>query len=180
MRHPQLFSKSLLLFPLLCAGACAGNQPQAQIAPPPATPPPVASSQKDSERKVELIADKRDMPSDLNLDTAPVYFEFDSVNIQPEGQKHLQKVAEVLRQERDVILTIEGHADERGTTEYNLALGDRRAKVVRDYLKDLGVDVQRLHTVSYGEAKPAVEGSGEDAWSKNRRDELVPKPKSGA
>ena len=72
-----------------------------------------------------------------------------------------------------VTLTIEGHADERGTREYNLALGDRRANSVRDYLIALGIDPNRLTTISYGKERPSVLGSNEDSWAQNRRGVFV-------
>jgi peptidoglycan-associated lipoprotein len=72
-----------------------------------------------------------------------------------------------------VRIRVEGHADERGETEYNLALGDKRARSVKKYLEDLGVTSDRMEVVSYGEEKPAVVGSNEEAWSKNRRAEFV-------
>ena len=74
-----------------------------------------------------------------------------------------------LKQYPDVVITIEGHADERGTTEYNLALGDRRANAVRNYLMALGVDQERILTISYGEERPADPGHDDSAWGQNRR-----------
>ena len=71
-------------------------------------------------------------------------------------------------------LRLEGHADERGTVEYNLALGERRAEAARAYLIDLGIDPDRMTTISYGEERPAVQGANEAAWSQNRRDEFIP------
>ena len=91
----------------------------------------------------------------------------------PEAREELNQKAEVLRQYPDIRVRIEGHCDERGTVEYNLALGERRAEAARSYLIDLGIDPDRLTTVSYGEERPAVEGQNEAAWSQNRRDEFV-------
>ena len=85
----------------------------------------------------------------------------------------LQTKAEALRQFPDIRIRIEGHADERGTVEYNLALGERRADAARTYLVDLGIDPDRMTTISYGEERPAMDGANEAAWSQNRRDEFV-------
>ena len=98
-----------------------------------------------------------------------VYFEFDKATLTPDAREALAKDGEWLRINRDVAITIEGHCDERGTNEYNLALGDRRAETVKTFLADLGIQPSRLKTVSYGEEKPADPAHSESAWAKNRR-----------
>ena len=98
-----------------------------------------------------------------------VFFAFDSSELSPAARETLQKQGEWLREHRRVPAVIEGHADERGTREYNLALGERRATAVKNYLVALGVSGNRLTTISYGKERPAVLGSGEDVWSQNRR-----------
>jgi peptidoglycan-associated lipoprotein len=106
------------------------------------------------------------------IDLAPVYFAHDSSEISAEYRDALAKVARWLSQSPGIQLTIEGHCDERGTDEYNIALGERRALALRDYLQRLGVAETRMSIISYGEERPAVDGSGEAAWLKNRRGEL--------
>lgn len=98
-----------------------------------------------------------------------VYFEFDKTTLTPNAREALVKDGEWLRTNRDVAITIEGHCDERGTNEYNLALGDRRAETVKTFLADLGIQPSRLKTVSYGEEQPADPNHSESAWAKNRR-----------
>ena len=98
-----------------------------------------------------------------------IYFAFNSENIQDEYLAVMQKHANYLKKNPDARVIIEGHTDERGTPEYNIALGERRARSVARYMQNLGVDVNQLSIVSYGEEKPAVEGHNEAAWSKNRR-----------
>jgi peptidoglycan-associated lipoprotein len=98
-----------------------------------------------------------------------VFFDYDSVVLNPEATGVLDQQAAWLQQYPDVIVTIEGHADERGTGEYNLALGDRRANAVKNYLLALGVSPARLLTISYGEERPADPGHDDVAWSQNRR-----------
>lgn len=103
----------------------------------------------------------------------PVYFDFDRFNIRNDQKPALDEDARKLRDYRpEDRVTIEGYCDERGTVEYNLALGERRASTVKKYLVDAGIKANRINTISYGEERPAVMGSNESAWSKNRRAEL--------
>ena len=102
----------------------------------------------------------------------PIYFDYDKSNIRPEFQPVLENISKWLVNSGGKQLLVEGHCDERGTDEYNLALGERRALAVRRYLVALGVSADRVHSISYGEEKPAVSGSDESAWSKNRRAEF--------
>lgn len=102
-----------------------------------------------------------------------VFFGYDSFTLTPEAQDVLQAQARFLAQYPNVTITIEGHCDERGTREYNLALGERRANAVRDYLVALGIDPNRVGTISYGKERPAVIGSGDEVWAQNRRSVTV-------
>ncbi|NJD38972.1 MAG: peptidoglycan-associated lipoprotein Pal [Geobacter sp.] len=103
-----------------------------------------------------------------------VYFDFDKSDLRQDARDALSKNAEaLLKKVADAKIKIEGHCDERGSDEYNLALGDRRAKSVAKYLITLGVAADRIETISYGKEKPAVDGHDEAAWSKNRRAEFV-------
>jgi peptidoglycan-associated lipoprotein len=111
-------------------------------------------------------------PSDVAPPSSPIYFDFDSYNIVDSSKTDLQKVAEYMQGHPGSSVTISGHTDERGTTEYNLMLGDQRAKAAHDYLVRLGIDPLRIKTISFGEERPAVPGHDEAAWSKNRRDEF--------
>ena len=101
------------------------------------------------------------------------FFEFDSFALSVDAQDALAVTAAWMRTHPDVALMIEGHADERGTQQYNLALGERRANIARDYLITLGVDPVRITTISYGEERPFAFGSNEQAWSQNRRAHMV-------
>lgn len=98
-----------------------------------------------------------------------VFFGYDSYNLTPEAIGQLELQAQWLRQYPSVNIVIEGHADERGTREYNLALGDRRANAVKNYLVSLGVDPRRVQTISYGKERPEMLGSNSESWAKNRR-----------
>lgn len=103
-----------------------------------------------------------------------VFFEYDSSVINAQGEATLQKQAEWLKKNSSITITVEGHCDERGTREYNLALGERRASAVKSYLTNLGVSAGRVHTISYGKERPAVTGSDDSAYSVNRRGVTVP------
>ena len=98
-----------------------------------------------------------------------IYFAYNSENIQDQYLGIMQSHAQYLKSNPDARLIVEGHTDERGTPEYNIALGERRARSVARYMQNLGVDVNQLSIVSYGEEKPDVDGHNEAAWSKNRR-----------
>jgi peptidoglycan-associated lipoprotein len=102
-----------------------------------------------------------------------IYFEFDKSTLTPAAQDNLLKKADWLRENPDVTATIEGHCDERGTNEYNLALGDRRAESAKAFLVDLGIDASRLTTISYGEERPVCSEKTEECWAKNRRGHFV-------
>lgn len=102
-----------------------------------------------------------------------VFFDFDSSRIRQDQRRTVELLAEWLQRYDNVQLSIEGHADERGTREYNLALGERRANAVEEMLISLGVPESRLRTISYGKERPAELGSNEQAWAANRRAEFV-------
>lgn len=108
-----------------------------------------------------------------------VYFDFDKSAVKASEKGKIEEVAKALKASPADKLLVEGHCDDRGTEGYNLALGERRALSLREYLSNLGVGPDRVRTISYGEARPAVPGNSEDAWSKNRRGQFIllkPKP----
>ena len=132
---------------------------------------------KKPEETVQPVAEAAAAEPSTELAPAPtadlsndqVFFAFDESNLTSEGQATLNKVGDALKADAALKLTVEGHTDERGSTEYNLALGERRAQAVKNYLINLGIDGGRLSTVSLGEERPAMEGHDESAWAKNRR-----------
>mgnify|MGYP003329960307 CR=1 FL=1 len=118
-----------------------------------------------------------EFPADPPMDSSgfmaeTVYFAFDSDVLSMDAQNKLGALADHLRS-NSASLQIEGHCDERGSTQYNLALGERRAQSVKQYLVQLGIDSSRITTISYGEEKPSIEGHDESAWSQNRRSEFT-------
>jgi peptidoglycan-associated lipoprotein len=102
-----------------------------------------------------------------------VFFDFDKSDLKPEARRTVERWAGFLKQYPNLTVTVEGHCDERGTREYNLALGERRANSAKNFLVSLGVDARRVATISYGKERPAVVGSNEAAWSQNRRSVMV-------
>ncbi|GMU62109.1 MAG: hypothetical protein AMXMBFR34_38720 [Myxococcaceae bacterium] len=151
--------------------SCAHQQKQPEPVAQPAPPPTPATPQLEA-KPVEPPSVTAATELDQALRSTAVYFAFDRDQLLPEGMQALQKVADVLRKHKDLSVRVEGHCDERGTEEYNLALGHRRANAAAKYLRDLGVSEGQLDTISYGALRPAVDGHDEAAWSKNRRDEL--------
>lgn len=102
-----------------------------------------------------------------------IHFDFDKYDIRPEDSEILKEIAALLKKFPDIKIQIEGHCDERGTNEYNLALGERRANSAKNYLISLGISPNRLSTISYGEERPLVPGHNEETWAKNRRAHFV-------
>ena len=137
-----------------------------------ATPEPVAQEpepEPEPEPKEEVVVYKA--PAVVMQED--IYFDFDKSILTASAQDNLMRKAEWLRENPDATVTIEGHCDERGTNEYNLALGDRRAESAKAFLADLGIDPARLTTISYGEERPVDPRHSEEAWAKNRRAHFV-------
>jgi peptidoglycan-associated lipoprotein len=130
-----------------------------------------ASDQQDLASSRNTTEGSGNMSSDntMMIHVEDIYFEFDSSTLTPESQELLTKKALWLKSNSTVHVVIEGHCDDRGTSEYNLALGDRRATSTKAYLIDLGISPSRMVTISYGEERPFMSGQNEKAWAKNRR-----------
>ena len=151
----------------------AGTESQESAKKLPGTKLPEHVSEKQLagiETKEEPLSSQYKELKDLFED---IYFEYDEYQIRPAAKAVLQKVSNWLLSHRGAKVSVEGHCDERGTNEYNLALGDRRAKSVRDYLVALGVPSRRIETISYGEEKPVCSEKTEACFSKNRRAHFV-------
>ncbi|HET7698465.1 MAG TPA: peptidoglycan-associated lipoprotein Pal [Vicinamibacterales bacterium] len=187
MRHTQ-FAAIALLAAALAAGACGGKKPPvARPMPPPAgsgggatnpTPAPPTPVPETTVPPEPKITDDPLVSGDLdainkNSPFQPVFFSLDSFEIEGPAQQALTANAEILKKYPTWVITIEGHCDERGTAEYNLALGEKRALAARTYLLSLGIPADRLRTVSYGKEFPFDPGHDEAAWSKNRRAHFV-------
>ena len=171
---------------LIFAGACHKNKPP--VARP--TPPPVNTAPTPANKPPappEPVPETATVPpeptpteTNLSLDEInknspfqPVFFPLDSYEVDGTGQQALNADAAILKKNPSWVITIEGHCDERGTAEYNLALGEKRALAAKTYLVSLGIPADRLRTVSYGKEFPFDPGHDEGAWSKNRRAHFV-------
>jgi len=121
----------------------------------------------------EEAAEQRTVSARTIFENEDVYFEFDSIRLAPDAQEILVKKAKWLRANPNARVTIEGHCDNRGTNEYNLALGEGRAQSARDFLVDLGIRSSRLTTISYGEERPTDRTQSEAGWARNRRAHFV-------
>jgi peptidoglycan-associated lipoprotein len=186
MTHTRYLSCTVLVL-LALAGGCARKQPP--VARPTTPPPDLMGDSTRPPAPPEPVSEPLPVPpepvlddpiagrdiGDINKDSPfqPVFFAFDSADVDPSGQQALDVNAEILKRYPTWVITIEGHADERGTAEYNLALGERRALAARTYLVSLGIPGDRLRTVSYGKEFPFDPGHNEDAWARNRRAQFV-------
>ncbi len=141
------------------SGAGAATTTTTTTAAPSVSPPPPMPSGPAAGSKGDFEANVGDR----------IFFEFDKYNLKAGARGTLEKQAAWLKKWPAVTITVEGHCDERGTREYNLALGERRANSVKDYLVALGVNPSRIKTISYGKERPVALGSSESAWSQNRR-----------
>jgi len=146
---------------MLIAGCCEMQMPEPVVEPPPVVepePPPPPPPPEPEVKEIYL---------------APIFFDFDKYDLRSGDREILKRNADQLVENPDATIRIEGHCDERGTVEYNLALGEKRARAAMQFLVDMGVDPSRLSIASYGEEKPLAPGHDERAWAKNRRVEFV-------
>jgi len=161
----KLGSSLALIAGSLAIAACASKPPPEL---PPAPPAPAAAPAPAPRPLGPAPGSQADFLAQMQGDDT-IYFDFDKYDIDPEDQRALAKQAQWLVRYPGKRATIEGHCDERGTRDYNLALGERRANATKNYLVGLGVDPGRLSTVSYGKERPIALGSDEVAWAQNRR-----------
>jgi len=179
----------VMLALLVCAGACGKKKPPIAKPVPPSTNP-TSVPQPPTPAPPQPVADTTPIPpepkitddpltsSDLdainkNSPFQPVFYALDSYEVDASGQQALTTNAALLKKYPTWVITIEGHCDERGTAEYNLALGEKRALSAKTYLVSLGIPADRLRTVSYGKEFPFDPGHDEGAWSNNRRAHFV-------
>jgi peptidoglycan-associated lipoprotein len=149
-----------------------GTEVTSRTLPPVTTPPPKTDTSS------EIVDLPTDPESGMKRNEAffkanTVYFDFDKSSVKSSERSKIEAVANHLKSEATHKVKVEGHCDERGTEGYNLSLGERRALAVRKYLIDLGISPDRVYTISFGEARPAMEGHTESAWSQNRRGEFI-------
>ncbi|HET6373380.1 MAG TPA: peptidoglycan-associated lipoprotein Pal [Candidatus Polarisedimenticolia bacterium] len=173
----------LMIATLIGVGGCKTKPPVATTTPePPAVqktdpaPEPVREEPMKPVIEEKPVAPRALGAADYNRQglLKAVYFDFDKSEVRPDQRPTLQANAERLKGDLSKFkLLIEGHCDERGTNEYNMALGDKRANAVKQYLIDLGIPAARIRTISYGEERPTDPGHGEQSWARNRRCEFI-------
>lgn len=188
MRSATRFAAVVVLVVAVAGGACSKKKPPvvrpmpeppatATIPPqpPPAPPQPIGEEPIVPTQPIPESAIEGKPIDELNREglLKPVFFGYDDTDLSQEAQQTLNENAALLKQHSTWVITIEGHCDERGTAEYNLALGERRAVAARTYLVSLGIPADRLHPVSYGKEFPFDPAHNEAAWSKNRRAHFV-------
>ena len=170
LRHSSILL--VILLALLFSGCCAKKQlPTQEPAPKRVVQAPVVKEKPEAPPVIEEepLEDQARKAGALQN----IYFDFDKYNLKPEAIQKLDQTADWLSKESGARIRIEGHCDERGTNEYNMALGERRALSAKKYLTNFGIQDDRMHTISYGEEKPLVHGHDEYSWAQNRRDDFV-------
>jgi peptidoglycan-associated lipoprotein len=188
MKKVIIFSVAFLMV-FAALSACRGRAPVEEVTPPPAPPPPEVKEQPKVEtvekveepamvKEPELTEEEIFMNKtleEINLE-APlqmIHFDYDKYFIRDDAKPLLEENAEWLKKYDTAVILIEGHCDERGTEEYNLALGEKRAKSTLDYLASLGISQDRIRTISYGKSMPLDPGHNEISWQKNRRAQFL-------
>ncbi|MDB1124306.1 peptidoglycan-associated lipoprotein Pal [Vibrio algarum] len=172
MQLNKVFKGLLIALPILAVTACSSSDEAADA----------ASQQTNNQEQTTTVATPVDQNAQLSeqemkeqalRETSTVYFAFDNATVSGDYEEMLAAHAAFLSKDPAIKVTVEGHADERGTPEYNIALGEYRAEAVSKYLQALGVQSDQISIMSYGEEKPLVLGQSEDAYAKNRRAVIV-------
>jgi peptidoglycan-associated lipoprotein len=174
-------SVALLAIAVLYGAGCSTNQPPAesrqinlpQAQKPPATADRSISTGASKGSSLEQLQQGTPVGTAASSPLQDIYFDFDSYDLRAEARDALKRNGEWLEKNPSSTVQIEGHCDERGTGEYNIALGAKRAQAAKDYLASLGISAQRLSTISYGEELPVCNAHREDCWRKNRHDRFV-------
>jgi peptidoglycan-associated lipoprotein len=172
-----VFACSALFFMTSCAKkqvmTGAPEEKPTVAAPPPGDTEAYKRAEAERQARLAALASAEQLRGEIRaFEGENIYFDFDKSELKPEARAILVKKAEWLRNNSEFSVRIEGHCDERGTNEYNLALGERRANAAWKFLNALGISGSRMTTISYGEERPADPRHNEAAWSKNRRDEF--------
>jgi len=195
VKHSQKLAVAALAVAAIVGAGCAKKKVAAQAAPPPAPPAPVVQQQQPAPRPTptatatpapapaqQPVSRTPDAQTRARIDTLlgrieDAYFDYDQHSLRPDAITALQadssELRDILKDYPDYKLTIEGHCDERGSAEYNMALGQQRADSAKSYLVQVGIPSAQLSTVSYGKEKPACDAHDETCWQKNRRVHIV-------
>jgi len=160
-------NRSLLIAGCVLALAACGKKAPKDLPPPPADTSAQTGTGTGTGTSGPVKGSQEDFVASVSSDR--IFFDTDQYDVDAQDQQTLQSQAAWLQQNPNVRVTVEGHADERGTRDYNIALGERRANAAKNYLASLGIDPSRINTVSYGKERPAALGSDEASWAQNRR-----------
>lgn len=160
----------VLLLPVLVIALLAGCGKKPEIVPEGPTEPQVEDKTPPTDQKPPATTEVEEA---VVPDFVTIYFDFDKYNLRSDAKRGLQTNVQVMKDNAKLRILIEGHCDERGTVEYNLALGEKRARSARDYMVSLGIDAARIEIISYGKERPVDPGHNETAWAKNRRAEFL-------
>ena len=167
MAKKKLLFQVLTICAILIVAGCSKKKTKVEVTPEPEPPQEVVAPQEDPD---EVVYEPVDMDAKMRELLVPVYFDYDKWDLRPEAIEILERIASFLNEHTTVRLLLEGHADERGTNEYNIGLGENRAKAVRKYLTGYGIDSSRLDFTSYGREQPAIPNCpDEPCHAKNRR-----------
>jgi peptidoglycan-associated lipoprotein len=185
MKRSVTLGAAAILSIALTAGACKkppavqptppppAAKPDTTPPPPPPPPPPPKPAEPPAPTEDEIFAKMTLEELNAKGVLGDVFFAYDSAELSPEARGTIQKNAEFMKRRQSTKVVVEGHADARGTNEYNLALGERRADVTRDYMVSLGIPTDRLTVVSKGEEEPVCTDEAESCWQRNRRGKFV-------
>lgn len=168
MRKTRYLLFLILTLGLLVSGCKKGAKLEPAVEKPPQKVEEQPAKQEEPTKPVQ-----QEQVTKREVNFQMIHFDFDKYNLRSDAIETLNENAKVLMENPDVKIKIEGHCDERGTVEYNLALGEKRATAAKDYLVKLGISPSRIETISYGKERPTDFGRNEEAWAKNRRDEFV-------
>jgi peptidoglycan-associated lipoprotein len=171
MRKLNLFLLIVLAFSLAMAGGCSKKVSSTPAGTSAAGTDGGVGGLTPEQLEAQRLAELQRQAID-KIGADRIYFDFDKSDLSDQSRQILAEKAELMKAHPALSLLIEGHCDERGTNEYNMALGERRARAAYEYLVLMGIEAGRLTIISYGEEYPAVPGSNEEAWAKNRRDEF--------
>jgi len=169
-RTPALLFVATMATAALFAAGCAKKAAEAPPTPP---APPVVQTTTPEPTPSSASETPVPVPTVTAGDFTDAFFDLDSYALRDDAKVALDLAAKLLRDQADVNVTLEGHCDERGTVEYNQALGEKRANAARDYLVNAGVSAARVQTLSYGKERPFAEGHDESSWAQNRRAHFV-------
>jgi peptidoglycan-associated lipoprotein len=192
MQKRTIIFLTLALFcaSLLITGSCTKKEFRMEEAGPTSGSPEVGEKREPSKIEMSALEEEKRAEAERRartreqertqmlqeeieaFESTPIYFDFDKSTLKPPARENLTKKAKWLQSNPQFSVQIEGHCDEQGSNDYNLALGERRASVTAKFLTGLGISESRISTISYGEERPAVRGHDEEAWAKNRRAEF--------